>query len=126
MRIRLTEIKALIKEEVYKHQINQLDENILRSLWTLILTPKVKKIADQYKNQPEYKELEAQIKQSAANLEMTADRLRDAMAKKQALIAKMKDEGLKVHPGMSVAELIAKLPNVSEKEIQQLSKKYRN
>lgn len=123
MKRKLNEVRTLIKEEIYRVQIQQLDENILRSLWTLVLTPKVSKIAKQYKDQPEFKELEREIKLSAKNLEMVANRLKDAISKKDALVAKMKDEGIKVHPGMSVAEMMAKLPNISYKEIEQLAKK---
>ena len=132
MKLKLNEIRQLIKEAVIQQQINVLNENIMRDMWSLILGKKVNKIAKQYKNHPEYKELERKINQSAAELEIIAARLEKTIESKESLIKKYKKQGYDFEPGMSYKDMYAKLdkeyaslrkqiPSKSLADIEQLS-----
>lgn len=109
MKMKLNEIKHIIQEEVIQYRIDMLNENIMRDMWTLILGKKVNKIAKQYKNHPEYKELERKIKQSSAELEIIAARLEKTIDQKESLIKKYKKQGYDFEPGMSYKDMYAKL-----------------
>ena len=119
MKIKLNELKHIIQEEVIQCKIDMLNENIVRDMWSLILGNKVNKIAKQYKNQPEYKELERKIKQSSAELEIIAARLEKTINDKDSLIKKYKKQGYDFEPGMSYKDMYAKL----DKEYADLKKR---
>lgn len=113
--MKLTEIKRLIKEQVIQRQIDYLNENIMRDIWSMLLSKTVRRAIDKYKDQPEYKELQQKIKQSTAELEIVAKRLEQTVEHKEALIQKFKKQGYKFEPGMSYKEMY----DVLNKEYQE-------
>ena len=113
--MKLTEVKQLIREQVIQHQIDTLNENIMRDIWSMLLSRNVKRAIDKYKDQPEYKELQRKIKQSTTELEVIAQRLEQTVEKKEALIQKFKKQGYKFEPGMSYKEMY----DVLNKEYQE-------
>ena len=103
--MKLTEVKQLIREQVIQHQIDTLNENIMRDIWSMLLSRNVKRAIDKYKDQPEYKELQRKIKQSTTELEVIAQRLEQTVEKKEALIQKFKKQGYKFEQVMSYKEM---------------------
>jgi C4-dicarboxylate-specific signal transduction histidine kinase len=122
--MRLTEVKQLIKEQVAQYQIDILNENIMRDIWSMLLSSKVKRAIDKYKNQPEYKELQRKIKQSTTELEVIAQRLEQTVAEKEALIQKFKKQGYKLEPGMSYKEMYDAVQKEYDKDKSTLPAKY--
>jgi hypothetical protein len=122
--MRLTEVKKLIKEQVAQYQIDILNENIMRDIWSMLLSSKVKRAIDKYKNQPEYKELQRKIRQSTTELEVIAQRLEQTVAEKEALIQKFKKQGYKLEPGMSYKEMYDAVQKEYDKDKSTLPAKY--
>jgi len=122
--MRLTEVKQLIKEQVAQYQIDRLNENIMRDIWSMLLSNKVKRAIDKYKNQPEYKELQRKIKQSTTELEVIAQRLEQTVAEKESLIQKFKKQGYKLEPGMSYKEMYDAVQKEYDKDKSTLPAKY--
>jgi hypothetical protein len=122
--MRLTEVKKLIKEQVAQYQIDILNENIMRDIWSMLLSSKVKRAIDKYKNQPEYKELQRKIQQSTTELEVIAQRLEQTVAEKEALIQKFKKQGYKLEPGMSYKEMYDAVQKEYDKDKSTLPAKY--
>jgi uncharacterized protein (UPF0335 family) len=65
--MKLSKLKSIISEELNKigHPIT---EGLLEKILTLVLSPKVRRDAEKIKNSPEWKNLQARMKQSVENL----------------------------------------------------------
>jgi hypothetical protein len=93
-------LKLLIKES-YDKQLHRLNENILTDIMALILTPKLKKAMKSLKADPEFKELEQQIKKSKEELDSITKRLERNLEKREKTVADMKKAGIDVDINMT-------------------------
>lgn len=93
-------LTKLISEQ-YNSKLKRLHENILTDMMTLILTPKLKKAMKSLKDDPEFKELEQQIKKSKEALDAITKRLERNLEKREELYADMKKAGIKVDTKMT-------------------------
>jgi hypothetical protein len=93
-------LKSLIKES-YDKQLLRLNENILTDIMALILTPKLKKAMKSLKADPEFKELEQQIKKSKEELDTITKRLERNLEKREKTVADMKKAGIDVDINMT-------------------------
>lgn len=99
-----SKLKKLISES-YNNRLNRLNENIITDIMALILTPKLKKAMKSLKADPEFKELEQQIKKSKEELEAIAKRLERNLEKRQETINDMQKAGIKVNDNMSPEQM---------------------
>lgn len=84
-----------------------LTENFINSLIALVLSPKVKKIEKQLKNDPEYQALEKRAKQIQDELEVINKKLEKVVTERESVLSDMKKAGIKVTPNMGHAEVTA-------------------
>lgn len=112
--MKLSNLRTLIREEIQKEvfskkaqQHETLLESIVGDIIAAVLTPAVRKIADKYKKSPEYKELEAQAKKAADELELIAKRLERVHKEQEELAKEAKKLKIKYKPGMTAWEIRA-------------------
>jgi hypothetical protein len=108
-------LKSLIKES-YDKQLLRLNENILTDIMALILTPKLKKAMKSLKADPEFKELEQQIKKSKEELDAITKRLERNLEKRKSLVADMNKAGVKVDINMNSNEIYQAIKSWQSKE----------
>lgn len=97
-------LKKLITEEIRKVQLEILEENIVSDIMALILSPKVKKAMKTLKNDPDFKELETQIKRSKEEAEAIAKRIEHNMEKREKAVSDMQKAGIKVTTSMDAEQ----------------------
>ena len=119
--MKLSELKHLIREEIYNRKLSiihesvttlhtkwqnqrQLHEGILTSIYNFFLEPKYRKKVEAYKNTPEYKELLQQVKVSSEALEAVTKRLKTQIDNYELGIKKLQKMGLKVNSGMTPSD----------------------
>lgn len=117
--MKLSELKQIIKEEILntktqilREEINVLNnkydrkfslhENIITSIMSLFLEPKARKKAEAIKSSAEYKELEQQIKTSAASLEQLTKQLNRKVDEYESIIKGLQNDGIDVKMGDSL------------------------
>jgi chromosomal replication initiation ATPase DnaA len=94
-------LKSLLTEHKLQKNLRLLDENIVHDIMMLVLSPKVKKAMKTLKKDPEFIELERQIKRSKEEMEMIAKRIERNMEKRQGYINDLKKAGVKVDINMT-------------------------
>jgi hypothetical protein len=114
-------LKSLITES-YNRRLYRLNENILSDIMALILTPKLKKSMDALKADPEFKELEKQIKIAKEELTAITKRLERNLSKQQSLVADMKKSGIKVDVGMNSEQIYQAYKTWHSTESKKISK----
>lgn len=82
-----------------------LTENFINSLIALVLSPKVKKIEKQLKNDPEYQALEKRAKQIQDELEVINKKLEKVVTEREKIVSDMRKNGMKVSGDMTASEL---------------------
>jgi uncharacterized protein (UPF0335 family) len=65
--MKLSKIKSVIAEQLSKSG-KPITEGLLEKILVLVLSPKVRRDAEKLKNSPEWKNLQARLKQSVENL----------------------------------------------------------
>jgi hypothetical protein len=114
-------LKSLIKES-YDKQLLRLNENILTDIMALILTPKLKKAMKSLKADPEFKELEQQIKKSKEELDAITKRLERNLEKRKSLVADMNKAGVKVDVNMDSMQMYNAFKDWQSKESKKIGK----
>lgn len=97
-------LTKLISEQ-YNSKLKRLHENILTDMMTLILTPKLKKAMKSLKDDPEFKELEQQIKKSKEAIDSITKRLERNLDKRNKIVQDMKKAGIKVDANMDSTQM---------------------
>lgn len=117
----LQNLKSLLAES-YNRKLSILNENILSDIMALILTPKLKKAMSSLKADPEFKELEKQIKLAKEELEAIAKRLERNLDKRKSIVADMNKAGIKVEVGMDSEQIYQAYKSWQTKENKKLNK----
>jgi chemotaxis regulatin CheY-phosphate phosphatase CheZ len=117
----LQNLKSLLAES-YNRKLSILNENILNDIMALILTPKLKKAMSSLKADPEFKELEKQIKLAKEELEAIAKRLERNLDKRKSIVADMNKAGIKVEVGMDSEQIYQAYKSWQTKENKKLNK----
>jgi len=97
-------LTKLISEQ-YNSKLKRLHENILTDMMTLILTPRLKKAIKSLKDDPEFKELEQQIKKSKEAIDAITKRLERNLDKRNKIVQDMKKAGIKVDTNMDSTQM---------------------
>jgi hypothetical protein len=111
----------LISEQ-YNSKLKRLHENILTDMMTLILTPKLKKAMKSLKADPEFKELEQQIKKSKEALDAITKRLERNLEKRKDLVSDMNKSGIKVDIDMNSEQIYQAYKSWQSKEAKKIGK----
>lgn len=114
-------LKTLISESFNK-RLSIINENILTDIMALILTPKLKKAMKSLKNDPEFKELEQQIKKSKEELDAIQKRLERNLEKRKGLVADMNKAGVKVNVDMDSEQIYQAYKSWQSKESKKIGK----
>ena len=117
----LQNLKSLLAES-YNRKLSILNETILNDIMALILTPKLKKAMSSLKADPEFKELEKQIKLAKEELEAIAKRLERNLDKRKSIVADMNKAGIKVEVGMDSEQIYQAYKSWQTKENKKLNK----
>ena len=117
----LQNLKSLLAES-YNRKLSILNETILNDIMALILTPKLKKAMPSLKADPEFKELEKQIKLAKEELEAIAKRLERNLDKRKSIVADMNKAGIKVEVGMDSEQIYQAYKSWQTKETKKLNK----
>lgn len=117
----LQNLKSLLAES-YNRKLSILNETILNDIMALILTPKLKKAMSSLKADPEFKELEKQIKLAKQELEAIAKRLERNLDKRKSIVADMNKAGIKVEVGMDSEQIYQAYKSWQTKENKKLNK----
>jgi hypothetical protein len=117
-----TVLKKLIKEEVYNFRLSIINENILQDIMSLILTPRLKKAIKSIKADPEYKELEQQIKKSKEELELITKRLERNLERRSELVKDMNKAGIDVTLNMDSDQIYNAFKSWQSKEAKKIGK----
>lgn len=99
--------KPILKDIAEATSAVSLTENFINSLIALALSPKVKKIEKQLKNDPEYQALEKKAKQIQDELDVINKRLEKVVTEREKIVSDMRKNGMKVSGDMSASELRA-------------------
>jgi len=117
-----SQLKQLIKEEIASvklslieqsitdtftslHKKRNMSESILSSLASLFLNSKYKKKAEQFKNSPEYKELQHELEMTNKSLNYLTGKLKDKIDDYEKGIDSMQKAGLKVDAKMDPKQI---------------------
>ena len=92
-------------------QSELLHETSIEKLMTLMLTPKLKKVINKYKDLPEYKELELQVKNTIEEMDLIIRRLDRHIKEREELVKQANKIGWKIKPWKSTIELIKQIEN---------------
>jgi hypothetical protein len=114
-------LKSLITES-YNRRLYRLNENILSDIMALILTPKLKKAMSSLKSDPEFKELETQIKLAKEELTAITKRHERNLDKRKSIVADMNKAGIKVEVGMDSEQIYQAYKSWQTKENKKLNK----
>lgn len=106
--MKLSKIKSVISEQVSKSG-RTLTEGLLEKILLLILTPKVRRDAEKLKNSPEWKNLQARLKQSVENLKVIEKEAEDLVKSSEDLYKQAKTYGYEFSAKSSHAEKMAEL-----------------
>jgi len=117
----LQNFKSLLAES-YNRKLSILNENILNDIMALILTPKLKKAMSSLKADPEFKELEKQIKLAKEELEAIAKRLERNLDKRKSIVADMNKAGIKVDVDMDSEKIYQAYKSWQSKESKKIGK----
>jgi len=103
--MKIIQLKSLIREQVQRVQLQQLDETIVSDIMALILSPKIKKAVKMLKNDPDFQELERQIKLSKDELDAIQKRIERNLDKQNKIVRDLKKAGIKVDYGMNSVQM---------------------
>lgn len=117
----LQNLKSLLAES-YNRKLSILNENILKDIMALILTPKLKKAMSSLKTDPEFKELEKQIKLAKEELEAITKRLERNLDKRKSIVADMNKAGIKVEVDMDSEQIYQAYKSWQTKETKKINK----
>ena len=133
MKIRISEIKNIIREEVSLEKVKilestinklnssiELNESIVASVIDLFVSGKFKRRAENLKDSAEYKELMQQAKVSAESLSKLTNRLKEKIEEYESLVTSLEKEGVPVKMGMDSAQIW----NAVKKKHSDLIKRY--
>lgn len=115
-------LKNIIKEEVYNIRLSIINETILQDIMSLILTPRLKKAIKSIKADPEYKELEQQIKKSKEELDSITKRLERNLERRSALVKDMNKAGIDVTNNMDSDQIYNAFKSWQSKEAKKIGK----
>jgi hypothetical protein len=106
--MKLSKLKSIISEELNKigHPIT---EGLLEKILTLVLSPKVRRDAEKIKNSPEWKNLQARMKQSVENLKALEKEAAGLVKSSEDLYKQAKTYGYKFSSGLSHEAKMAEL-----------------
>ena len=99
-------LKDLIKEQIQNVRLQLLDESIVKDIMSLILSPRVKKAIKTLRDDPDFKELEQQIKLAKDELEAINNRIEKNLAKREKVVQDMKKAGIKVDTNMDSTQML--------------------
>ena len=116
-----SKLKKLISES-YNNRLKRLNENIITDIMALILSPKLKKAMKSLKADPEFKELEQQIKKSKEELEAISKRLERNLEKRQELVKDMNKAGVKVDTSMNSEQIYQAYKSWQSKEAKKVGR----
>lgn len=106
--MKLSKIKAVISEQLSISN-RPLTEGLLEKVLLLILSPKVRRDAERLKNSPEWKNLQARLKQSVENLKVIEKEAEDLVKSSEALYKQAKTYGYDFSAKTSHADKMAEL-----------------
>lgn len=108
-------LKKILSEEIQKVRLELLEESIISDIMSLILSPKVKKAMKNLKDDPDFIELERQIKVNADELNAINRRLEKNLSEREKHIVDMKKAGIKVEAGMNGEQMFRAYKEWQEK-----------
>lgn len=100
-----SKLKKLIKEEIYRVRLDILEEGIAADILSLILSPKIKKAMKQLKQDPEFQELERQIKLATEEFNAITKRLERNLEQRTRIVDDMKKSGIEVTTNMNSQQI---------------------
>ena len=100
-----SELKTLLREQIYHSHLSILTETIISDIMSLILSPKVKKAMKALRKGPDFIELERQAKQAKEELEAINKRIEANLTRREKVIQDMKKSGIKVNPDMDSVQM---------------------
>jgi uncharacterized protein (UPF0335 family) len=106
--MKLSKLKSIISEEITKVG-KPLTEGLLEKILVMILTPKVRKDAERIKNSPEWKNLQARLKQTVENLKVIEKEAEDLVKTSEDLYSQAKQYGYTFSASSSHEEKMAEL-----------------
>jgi hypothetical protein len=98
--MKLSKLKSIISEEITKigHPIT---EGLLEKILVMVLSPKVRRDAERIKNSPEWKNLQARLKQSVETLKSLEKEAEQLVSSSEELYLQAKKYGYKFSSGLS-------------------------
>jgi uncharacterized protein (UPF0335 family) len=106
--MKLSKIKSVISEQLSKSG-NPITEGLLEKILLLILSPKVRRDAEKLKNSPEWKNLQARLKQSVENLKGLEKEAEDLVKSSDELYKQAKTYGYEFSSKSSHEQKMAEL-----------------
>jgi hypothetical protein len=100
-----SELKTLLREQIYQSHLSILNETIVSDIMSLILSPKVKKAMKALRADPDFIELERQAKIAKEELEAINKRIESNLTRREKVIQDMKKSGIKVDPDMDSVQM---------------------
>jgi hypothetical protein len=120
--MKASELRQIIKEEVYNVKLKMLDENIVQDIMALILSPKAKKAAKSLKSDPDFIELQKEIEQTTKSLEQINKRLERNLEKRQSITKDMQKSGIDVNMNMDADQIYNAFKTWQSKESKKVGK----
>jgi uncharacterized protein (UPF0335 family) len=106
--MKLSKIKSVISEQLSKSG-TPITEGLLEKILLLILSPKVRRDAEKLKNSPEWKNLQARLKQSVENLKGLEKEAEDLVKSSGELYKQAKTYGYEFSSKSSHEQKMAEL-----------------
>ena len=103
--MKLSELKTLLREQIYHSHLSILTETIISDIMSLILSPKVKKAMKALRKDPDFIELERQANLAKEDLEAINKRIEANLTRREKVIQDMKKSGIKVNPDMDSVQM---------------------